>query len=244
MFVNNLSNKSHTNIVQGGGMSTILQIIDDLQNLTNAKISQSDVARALGITRATVSARVKNESQVTFEEIKKLENAYNISFSEKQTSLKEINKQIDKIKKNLGMDVEDVNFVKICYRPNVFLSAGYGVEVQSESAQLITLDSRLLTTAKGTKINPANCEVVSISGNSMFPEYRHGDRVIIDRGDTELLDGHIFAFRYNGQCFVKEINLLGDKIKCISLNKEYDPFYINKNEDFMVLGRILPRIRL
>jgi phage repressor protein C with HTH and peptisase S24 domain len=88
------------------------------------------------------------------------------------------------------------------------------------------------------------CEVVMISGNSMSPEYRHGDRVIIDKGDTELADGHIFAFRYQGQCYVKEINLLGNRIKCISLNKEYDPFYINEDEDFLVFGRIIPRIRL
>ena len=78
----------------------------------------------------------------------------------------------------------------------------------------------------------------------MSPEYRHGDRVIIDKGDTELADGHIFAFRYKGQCYVKEINLLGNKIKCISINKEYDPFYIDENEDFQVFGRIIPRIRL
>ena len=225
-------------------MSTILQIIDNLQNLTQAKISQSDIARALGVTRATVSARVKTESQVTYEEIKKLERAYNISLSEKDVSLNKINAQIQEIKKNLGMELDDLNLIKIPYRPEVYLSAGYGVEVQNEAAQFMTIDSRLLTTEKGTKINPEYCEIVSISGNSMYPEYRHGDRVIIDRGDTDLADGHIFAFRYKGQCYVKEINLLGNKIKCISLNKEYDPFYIEESEDFMVLGRILPRIRL
>lgn len=136
------------------------------------------------------------------------------------------------------------NSIFITYRPDVYLSAGYGVEVLDEEKQTIMLDARLLITERGNKINPQSCEIVCVSGNSMSPEYRHGDRVIIDRGDTELLDGHIFAFRYNGQCYVKEINLLGDKIKCISLNKDYDPFYIKKGEEFTVLGRIIPRIRL
>jgi phage repressor protein C with HTH and peptisase S24 domain len=106
------------------------------------------------------------------------------------------------------------------------------------------IDSRLLAKESGRKLNYSMCEVVMISGNSMSPEYRHGDRVIIDKADTELADGHIFAFRYQGQCYVKEINLLGNRIKCISLNKEYDPFYINEDEDFLVFGRIIPRIRL
>ena len=64
-------------------MATILQVIDDLQNLTNAKISQSDIARTFGITRATVSARVKSGSQVTFEEIQKLEKAYKVELKQK-----------------------------------------------------------------------------------------------------------------------------------------------------------------
>ena len=221
----------------------ILELQDKLTKL-NINMPDADICRIWGMDTASFSRKKKSGTEIKHKNIQQLEETLKIDLIDRDVTLSDINGRLNKIKENLGMDVEDVNFVKICYRPNVFLSAGYGVEVQSESAQLITLDSRLLTTAKGTKINPANCEVVSISGNSMFPEYRHGDRVIIDRGDTELLDGHIFAFRYNGQCFVKEINLLGDKIKCISLNKEYDPFYINKNEDFMVLGRILPRIRL
>ncbi len=62
-------------------MSTISQIIDSLQNLTNAKISQSDIARALGVTRATINARIKSKSQVTFDEIKKLEEIYQVSLT-------------------------------------------------------------------------------------------------------------------------------------------------------------------
>lgn len=228
-------------------MPTILEIQDTIQNLTNAKISQSDIAKVLGTGRSNISLRVKNESQVTYEEIKKLENAYNINLSEKSkdVSIDDIKEQIKSIKEKLGMPTENQdNMVTLSYRPDVYLSAGYGVEVYSESAELVTLDIRLFTTDRGNKINPDNCEIVRISGNSMEPEYRHGDRVIIDRADTELIDGHIFAFRYKNQCYVKEINLLGNRVKCISLNKEYDPFYIEENEDFIVLGRILPRIRL
>jgi 3-hydroxymyristoyl/3-hydroxydecanoyl-(acyl carrier protein) dehydratase len=33
-------------------------------------------------------------------------------------------------------------------------------------------------------------------------------------------------------------------IKCISVNKEYEPFFIERDVDFKVFGRIIPRIRL
>lgn len=156
-------------------------------------------------------------------------------------------KQIEqeRIEDFYGIDVTGNNdCIPLTYRPDVYLSAGYGVEVLDEHKEIMMIDSRLLISDHGNKINPKNCEIVRVSGNSMSPEYKHGDRVIIDKGDVELLDGHIFAFRYKECCYVKELNLLGDRIKCISLNKEYDPFYIEKGEQFTVLGRIIPRVRL
>lgn len=198
-------------------------LLDRLQNLINFTPSQADLCKILDMGRATMSQRAQRDSQFTQEEIRKIEKKYSIRLRDVE----------------LPDDLVALNFY-----PEVYLSAGYGVTVIDEKPEKIVIDSKLLISDKGIKVNPELCEVVMISGNSMSPEYRHGDRVIIDKGDTELADGHIFAFRYKGQCYVKEINLLGNKIKCISINKEYDPFYIDENEDFQVFGRIIPRIRL
>ena len=118
------------------------------------------------------------------------------------------------------------------------------MEVLDESSETIIIDSRFLMSERGMRVNPKNCKVVHVSGNSMFPEYQHGDRVIIDESDTNLTDGQIYAFRYDGQCYVKEINRAGNRIKCISINKDYEPFFIERDVDFQVFGRIMPRIRL
>lgn len=216
-------------------MPTINEVKDQLQNLTNTKISYTDIGNVLGTGRANISLRAKNDSQISVNELRKLEEAYNVDL---------IKQRLNNLSESLGLAKIETNTVKIPYRPDVYLSAGYGLEVYSESAEFVTLDLRLFTTDRGNKIKPENCEIVSISGNSMEPEYRHGDRVIIDRGDTEVTDGQIYAFRYKDNVFVKEINVLNDKLKCISLNKEYDPFYIKQGEEFIVYGRILPRIRL
>lgn len=220
-------------------------LLDTLQNLINYSPSQKELGEKLGLAQTSISGRANRNSNFTDEEIEKLEKAYNISIISKEPSSdEEIRERIKKLQQKVGIVDNSYNVFNVTYRPDVFLSAGYGVEVYTEEAQTMALDSRLFVSDKGNKIDPKFCEVVSISGNSMAPEYRHGDKVIIDKNDTELLDGHIFAFRYNGKCYVKEINLLGKRIKCISLNKEYDPFYIEDGEDFTVFGRILPRIRL
>ena len=213
--------------------------IDSLQKVTKQKITYEAVAKVLGLSsKQAAYNRVTRKQPLKDWEILKLEEA----FTAPCASSDEIRNKIKELQNKLGMENKET--VSIPYRPEVYLSAGYGVEVYTETAEFVTLDLRLFTTDRGNKINPAHCEIVRISGNSMMPEYRDGDRVIIDRDDTEFIDGHIFAFRYERQCFVKEINVLKDKIKCISLNKEYEPFYINKNEEFTVFGRILPRIRL
>lgn len=190
-----------------------------LQNLTKQKIKVTQIAEVLGVSSQNMDYKIKSsKGDIPQDEIRLLEKAFNVQL-------------VDAC-------------VPIIYYPDVYLSAGYGVEIFDEKSETMMIDSRLLMSERGNRINPAHCEIVRISGNSMAPEYRHGDRVIIDRNDTDLTDGHIYAFRYKGSCFVKEMNLLGDKIKCISLNKEYDPFYIEQNEQFTVLGRIIPRVRL
>lgn len=214
--------------------------IESLQKDTKRKITYEEVAKVLGLSsKQAAYNRITRKQPLKDWEILKLEEA----FKNSPVTTEEIKIKIKELQDRLGIEHNN-DTVLIPYRPDVYLSAGYGVEIYSESAEFVTLDIRLFTTDRGTKINPAHCEIVRISGNSMEPEYRHGDRVIIDRDDTEFLDGHIFAFRYNGQCYVKEINLMGNKIKCISLNKEYEPFYIEQGEEFTVFGRILPRIRL
>lgn len=199
------------------------EVIEAVYKQTAKRLNYSDLAKILKIGRQTVSYYKTNEKDLPEEYINKIENYLNIA---------------------LLTPIKQDNCVNILYRPNVYLSAGYGIEVYDEQAETICLDRRLFITDRGITINPNNCEVVTVSGNSMSPEYKHGDRVILDKSVTSFIDGHIFAFRYNGECFMKEINVIGKRIKCIPLNKEYEPFFIEPSEDVTILGRILPRIRL
>ena len=218
-------------------MPTINEFYENLQKQSDATITQSELAKALGTTRSNISLRLKNKSDLKFDEVSKLEKHFAkvLTDSACQTA-----RLIDVIEQNRNI----ADLATIEYYPDVYLSAGFGVEVLDESYEHVIIDERFLTSERGMRVDPKNCKMVRISGNSMFPEYHHGDRVIIDESDTNLTDGQIYAFRYDGQCYVKEINRAGNKIKCISVNKEYEPFFIERDVDFKVFGRIIPRIRL
>ena len=208
-----------------------------LQNLTNSKITFKKIADSLGVKLSTISTRKGKGSKVRFDEVKRIEKYFDVCLTDSACQTAKLVEQIES-------DRTNIELAKIEYFPDVYLSAGYGVEVYDEYSETIVIDERFLMSERGMRVNPKNCKMVRVSGNSMFPEYHHGDRVIIDVSDTNLTDGQIYAFRYDGQCYVKEINRAGNKIKCISVNKEYEPFYIERDVDFKVFGRILPRIRL
>jgi len=205
-----------------------IEVQDKISETKKCKISQSDIATALGVTRQTINKRLKTNSQITHDEELKLNRYFNVELCSEQ----------------IIQEPQEKNCVHVVFRPEVYLSAGYGVEVYDEHKEYMCLDERLFFTDRGTKINPKNCEIVTVSGNSMSPEYRHGDRVILDKSETHFIDGHIFAFRFNGECFIKEICLVGKRIKAIPLNKEYEPFWIEPEDEVTIFGRIVPRVRL
>ena len=219
-------------------------ILNTLQNLIKHKPTQQEIANILDVSINTIGSRATRNSDYSVDEIKKLNEYYGVDLFH-QEKMKDFIENLSKDYTAKKMqELSQGNCVKVVFRPNVSLSAGYGFEVMDENQEYMCLDERLFITDRGTRINPKNCEVVTVSGNSMSPEYRHGDRVILDKSINEFIDGHIFAFRYNGECFIKEICLVGKRVKAIPLNKEYDSFFIEPDEDVKILGRIVPRVRL
>lgn len=214
------------------------KVYELIEKHSKAPLRPVDVAKALNVSRSNINYKRDKNVNLNDEEIEKLEKFFNINLTESACQTAKLVEELEEKRQF------DVNLAKIEYFPDVYLSAGYGCEVLDEYSETVVIDSRFLMSERGMPVNPKNCKMVCVSGNSMFPEYHHGDRVIIDESDLNLTDGQIYAFRYDGQCYVKEINRAGNKIKCISVNKEYEPFFIERDVDFKVFGRILPRIRL
>lgn len=59
----------------------LIELQDTLQNLTKAKITQEEIGKALGITRSTVNARMKSNSQLKIEELPKIEKHFGVDLT-------------------------------------------------------------------------------------------------------------------------------------------------------------------
>ncbi|MPT06039.1 S24 family peptidase [Delftia tsuruhatensis] len=91
---------------------------------------------------------------------------------------------------------------------------------------------------KALGISQRNAVVVDADGDSNVPSiYEHGV-VLIDRGQTEIVNGKFYAFRVNGNLLIKKLTRLDDgAILAVSENRAYEPRVYRQGEDFEVLGR-------
>lgn len=241
-------------------MSTIAQIIDTLQNLTNAKVNQSDIARALNITRATVSARVKTSSQVTVEEIKKLEEVYNVDLKPKKLDPETIEKlkfEITNLKEELNKNQKDYekriqnlrnseveeseDCILLPVRGNLSASMGYGIEILDETNTGVYPIPKILARSLGLSKNLS--EYVPAEGDSMLPTIEGGSMLIVDHTRKDVIDGKIYCVRLNNKLMAKRLQFLPpNKVNVISDNPKYKPFEVDLSKeldyDFAVIGEV------
>lgn len=204
-------------------------IQNTLQNLTGKKITQEELGKALGIKKSAMNIRIKNGGEVKPNEIKQLEDYFNVKYRELHILTPE---EVEKLENG---------FIDIPVRGEVEASMGYGVTVLNEAQTATYSISRKL--AKDLNISINASEIIFARGNSMLPTIEGGDSLLIDLSKKDIYDGKIYCIRYDGQLYAKRLQKIAtDKIKIISDNKDYDPVIIDfssdYNYDFEVIGEV------
>ena len=199
--------------------------LDELLNLlskkTNSYVNQSLLAEALGITRQTVSNRIKNESQVTVSELKKIEDFFGI---------------------NLFNSSNDDSIAHIDYYTDVFASCGNGNIVFSDEKIQLGISTLLISGFSNKK----NYSIINASGNSMSPTIDNGDKLIVEHWNGEQIqDNKIYVFCFNNDFFVKRLSKNLDEIIIKSDNPEYRVRTINGTtvSELTLIGKIVGIIK-
>ncbi|CZD21777.1 TPA: helix-turn-helix domain-containing protein [Streptococcus pneumoniae] len=84
--------------------------------------------------------------------------------------------------------------------------------------------------------------VIPIKGDSMEPDYHHGDLVFIQTS-VDLNDGVIGVFNYNGDAYIKQLVIDEDQAYLHSLNPEYKDMPITPDTDFRIIGEVVDLYR-
>ena len=223
-------------------MLTIKELQDYLQKYTSLNISQAEIARALGTTRSNISLRIKNKSQLTLPEARKI--ISNLQINGAHDVLNGILKERGQFAKTpitMPEEVEEET-VDMTYYEDVYGSCGMGSFVFSESTQIIQVPKKIVLGYSGFK----TYSVINATGDSMQPRILDKDRLIVEHWNGEqITDNRVYIFRFKDQIFIKRLVLNLDQIVVKSDNKEYQTRYIEAPDadDFQIIGKIVGLMR-
>lgn len=204
-------------------MVTVAEIQTILENLTKTKIAKAEIARALNTGRANISARAKSNSILKADEIKKLEEKFNVVLDNSVLSKNKIYQNIP-VQSNVNENIE------------------HSITYDNENKHYVYTISTKLLKSIGADVNAS--EIYFIKGDSMHPSIESGDCILVDKSKKEISDGCLYFVKINNELCARRLQkILPDRIKIISDNKEkYEPifYYIEKsNFHFEIIGEIL-----
>lgn len=160
-------------------------------------------------------------------------------------------------KRTLNPDAPNPAALLLEYDVKAGTSYGGGIdtqdwEVDGNSAQMPVAEWNFPTSFVRSELGlvPGQADVIPVRGDSMDDGTKHGlssgDRVIVDRQDTDPRQGGIFAVWDGGGVIVKQVELIrGEdppRIICKSRNPAYAPIELTIDGNVHVIGRIAAKI--
>ena len=83
--------------------------------------------------------------------------------------------------------------------------------------------------------------LMDIFGNSMEPELREGDTVLIDQSQKDIIAGAVYAIGVDDTIMVKRVEKHPNKLVLLSDSKDYTPIYLQSDElgNVRIIGKVI-----
>ena len=192
--------------------------------------SQNELATLLGINRAGIT-QAKNKGTVPDKWILELYRKYGLNPDWIETG-----------KGKMFITQRDGSLIVPEYRSVPYvkasLCAGDGSFEVDENVRDYWMFSTEWLKCKGAA---SHMVLIDIYGNSMEPELKDGDTVLIDTSRNNILAGSIYAVGIDDTIMVKRIEKHPGKLVLISDNKDYAPVYLGggEMESVRIIGKVV-----
>lgn len=196
------------------------ELIQLISNIAGITVNQSMLADSLGITRQTISNRIKTQSEVTVSEIRRVEEFFKISIFSSVT--------------------DDIAYID--YYTDVFASCGNGSIVFSSEKTKLPIPISMISGYSKNKLY----SMINASGNSMSPTIDNGDKLIVEHWNgNQIQDNKIYVFCFNNEFFVKRLSKNLDEIIIKSDNPKYRIRTINGKSaaELILIGKIVATVK-
>lgn len=203
---------------------------DVLKSLRKAAhLSQSQLAEKLGLAPSTVGNYEQGTRIPDYETLELIADFFNVNM--------DLLFDRSEIRKELKYPVISDSIVSFPVIGE--LAAGYEhIAMEDWSGETIEIPESYL---KGRKRE--DYLVLSVKGDSMYPHYHDGDKVLILKQDCINESGDIAAVIYDGEyTTLKKVEYKKDAVRLVPLNPEYKPREISGAdlEQFKIIG--IPRL--
>lgn len=196
--------------------------INNIQNLTNRKITYEEVAKALGMSGNALRNWAYRKRELKEFEISKIDLYFNIT---SQNTTNEDCIVIDYIHLNP--------------------SCGYGTAVLDEpDVTPIKLGKKMIETVLRVT-DEKNLKIFKASGDSMTDTIDDGNILLVDLGRLDYQNGGVFLLQKDNDWFIKRLRLkLSGELEVISDNPKYgiETFRPDANVDIQIKGRIIKNL--
>ncbi|CQR25025.1 Phage transcriptional repressor [Streptococcus varani] len=205
---------------------------------TAQKLTQTAIAKELGVTRSTLSAWETRKSVPNKKHLQELAQILHIKSSDLQeehphlTLYKQLNKankkKVDELTHDLLKTQKVVPLFSIQVLDNVSLSAGHGSSFYDE------YETREVFTDKDYLYDVATW----IDGHSLEPVYQDGEVALIREGSFDY-DGAVYAVTWNEQLYIKKVYLEENGFRLVSINKDYPDKFAPAEDEPRIVGKIV-----
>lgn len=209
---------------------------------TEFKMSQADVARAIGISRVSYFHWEKGNTQPTKDNFKKLESLLEVPegyFTENEISslyrqLTEPNqeKALNYVQDLVLSQNKVISIVsetpRFAYKVYERMSAGIGASVYDDKDyDTVYFDEEL-----------PHDFASWIDGDSMEPTYHNHDVALIRETGFDY-DGAVYAVVWNDQTYIKKVYRDEEGLRLVSINKNYKDKFAPYDDNPRIVGKIV-----
>ena len=201
------------------------QIIADLQNLINRKITLSDIGEALGVTKQAIGNKKAAKFEFQDYEIKRIKTYI-----------------LEKYNKLELTKVDDIETTTLDYYPDVDFSCGNGLMPFGYTKEKMTIPTNLILGYSRNK----KYVIANAKSDSMMPEIKPNDLLIIRLIDNEpIVDNHIYVFCHEERLYCKYLSYNIGQVIVRSANTDYPTRYIEGEnlETFRLCGEVCGHFR-
>lgn len=193
-------------------MASLAQRMKEAMELRN--ISQAEIVKRTGIGKSSISTYLSGEYEPKQRNIYKICEVLNVS----EAWLMGHDVPMERHTVQLKNPTVTTDTVSLPVIGNI--AAGYNeIALEDWSGETVEVP---LSYLKGRNKN--EFIVLKVHGDSMFPEYHNGDKVVILKQTSLPRSGSIGAVLYDDEtATLKRVEYFEDKIKLIPLNPTYPP---------------------